>query len=189
MRRGGRACANVACRLRQGGVLRGSASAAPRARAHALQHDRVPGPDHTPPPAKHPPQSECGGVPLFVSILRDPERPAAQAQAMAVIGALAASPSAQGDIAAAGGLPALAALLAEPLPRTQVGPGGGPSGAASRARRTRRTSSRPGQGVLVIAAASGPRRHAPELLSQRHPQPRAPPKSPPPSPPLPPHGS
>jgi hypothetical protein len=57
---------------------------------------------------------------------------------MAVVAALAASPSAQEEMAAAGAVPALVSLLAEPLPRTQVGvqgrpraeqgEGGGPGG-------------------------------------------------------------
>jgi hypothetical protein len=56
-----------------------------------------------------------------VALLRDPTRPVAQAQAMAVVGALAATPAAQEEIFKAGGLPALTSLLSEPMPRTQVG--------------------------------------------------------------------
>jgi hypothetical protein len=96
---------------------------------------RAPPASRPPPPPPHPtpawrlrpvpynpssPHSECGGVPLFVAILRDSTRPIAQAQAMAVVSALSASPAAQEEIAAAGGVPALVGLLAEPLPRTQV---------------------------------------------------------------------
>ncbi|KIY93349.1 hypothetical protein MNEG_14613 [Monoraphidium neglectum] len=63
---------------------------------------------------------ECGAVPLLVALLRDPTRPVAQAQAMAVVGALAATPAAQEEIFKAGGLPALTSLLSEPMPRTQL---------------------------------------------------------------------
>ncbi|GBF87957.1 hypothetical protein Rsub_00669 [Raphidocelis subcapitata] len=64
---------------------------------------------------------ECGGVPLFVRTLRDCERPLAQAQAMAVVGALCGgSKEAQEEVVAAGGLQALAGLLREPAPRTQL---------------------------------------------------------------------